>query len=122
MRPAQRIGQSPDVLGATERTRVPARPGLLRVRHARAPFIDGIFHTLRGLLLQTFNMSEAVLARARAHAHQFASFPADVAGQARVAVDFQLRSYGRGRVIHGRLTNHILQIFVLGSAIVSLPP
>ena len=83
------------------------------MRHARAPFIDGIFHTLRGLLLQTCNMSEAVLARARAHAHQLASFPADVARQARVAVDFQLRPNGRRRVVHGRLADHVLQIFVL---------
>ena len=83
------------------------------MRHARAPFIDGIFHTLRGLLLQTCNVSEAVLARARAHAHQLASFPADVARETRVAVDFELRPNGRRRVVHGRLTDHVLQIFVL---------
>ena len=83
------------------------------MRHARAPFIDGIFHTLRGLLLQTCNMSEAVLARAGAHAHQLASFPADVARETRVAVDFQLRPDSRRRVIYRRLTDHVLQILVL---------
>ena len=81
--------------------------------HARAPFIDRIFHALRGLLLQTSNMSEAVFSGTGAHPHQLASFPADVAGQARVAVDFELRPDGRGRVVHGRLADHVLQILVL---------
>jgi hypothetical protein len=83
------------------------------VRHARAPFIDGVFHTLRGLLLQTSNMSEAVLPTARAHPYKFTTFPADVASQARVAVDFQLRPDSCRRVVHGRLADHILQTFVL---------
>ena len=81
--------------------------------HARTSFIDRIFHTLRGLLLQTTDMSEAVFATASTHPYKFTTFPADVAGQARVAVDFQLRPDRRGRVVHGRLADDVLQILVL---------